>query len=148
MPDFRRNMFEDLEDMQRQMDRFMDHLVGSKRPVYFYAPSAWQPAIDIYETAEALVLVLDAAGIDKDSLDISIDRNILSIRGERQDSRSGHPQKYHMAEISFGCFERQFELPVSVDADQASATYQDGMLQIVFPKTNEQTPKSVRIRNA
>src|SRR3989304_10107827 len=96
MSDYRRNLFDDLENMQRQMDRFLGHFAGAKRPVCFYSPSAWQPAMDIYETADELVVVLDTAGMDKDSLEISTNRNSLTIRGERQDNRRGAREKHHM----------------------------------------------------
>lgn len=143
---FRRNPFDQLEDMQRQMDRYLDHFAGAKRPVCFYSPSAWQPAMDIYTTADELIVVLETAGMDKDSLEISTNRNSLTIRGERQDNRRGAREKYHMAEITFGWFERVIELPVPVDPERASASYNDGLLEIVLPKVNERTPKSVQIK--
>lgn len=146
MPQYGRNPFDDLENMQKQMDRFMDHFAGAKRPVCFYSPSSWQPAMDIYETADDLVIVLDTAGMDKDSLEINTNRSSLSIRGERLDQRRGGREKYHMAEITFGGFERVVELPVPVDPDRASASYNDGMLEVVLPKATEQTVKSVQIK--
>lgn len=146
MPDYRRNPFDDLEDMQRQMDRFMGHFAAAKRPVCFYSPSPWQPAMDIYETADELVVVLETASLDEDSLEISTNRNVLTIRGERQDRRRGSREKYHMAEITFGGFERVIELPTPVDPDRASASYHEGMLEIVLPKAAENATTSVRIR--
>ena len=146
MSSFRRNPFDDMENMQRQMDRFLDHFAGAKRPVCFYSPSHWQPVMDIYETAEELVIVLETPGMDKDTLEISTNRNSLTIRGERLDRRRRDREKYHMAEISFGGFERVIELPVPVDPDRASASYDDGMLEICLPKATAPTTKSVQIR--
>ncbi|MDP2728700.1 MAG: Hsp20/alpha crystallin family protein [Dehalococcoidia bacterium] len=146
MASFRHNMFDEIEDMQRQMDRFLGHFAGAKRPVYFYSPVTWQPAMDIYETADDLVIVLDAAGVDRDSLEISLERNTLAIRGERQDKPQGVREKYHMAEIAFGYFERIIELPVAVNADQASASHKDGLLEIVLPKASDRLVKSVKIK--
>lgn len=146
MPDFHRNPFEELEDMQRQMDRFLDHVTGAKRPPCFYAPSPWQPAMDIYETAEDLVVVLESAGLDRDSLEISLDRNTLTIYGQRQDVPPHVRQKYHMAEINFGGFQRVIQVPVPVDSDRASWSYQEGMLVIVFPKASDRVAKRVRIK--
>ena len=148
MSDYRRNLFDDLEHMQQQMDRFLGHFAGAKRPVCFYSPTAWQPAMDIYETAEELIIVLETAGLNKDSLEITTNRNSLSIRGERHDSRRDAPEKYHMAEITFGGFERVVELPVAVDPDQGSASFNEGMLEIVLPKAAERAVKSVRIKTA
>ncbi len=146
MAEFRRNPFGDLESMQKQMDRFLDHFAGPKRPVCFYSPSAWQAPMDIYETAGDLGIVVAASGMDRDSLEITIDRNVLRIKGERQDMLRGVRQKYHVAELAFGGFERVIELPVAVNADQASASYKDGMLEIVLPKAAERVAASVRIR--
>ncbi len=146
MAEFRKNPFDDLEIMQRQMDRFLGHFAGPKRPVYFYSPSAWQPPMDIYETSDDLVVVIAASGLDRDSLEITTDRNTLRIKGERQDTLKGVRQKYHMAEIGFGGFERVIELPVAVNADLASACYRDGMLEVVLPKATERVATNVRIR--
>lgn len=146
MADFRRNPFDEIENMQKQMDRFLDHFAGPKRPVCFYSPSAWQPPMDIYETADDLVVVIAASGLDRDSLEISIDRNMLTIKGERHDLLRGVREKYHLAEIAFGPFERVVELPTAVDSAQSSASYKDGMLAIVLPKAAERVATTVRIR--
>lgn len=146
MPHFRSDLFDELEDMQRQMDRFLGHFAGAKRPLCFYSPTAWQPAMDIYETAGDIIVVLEAAGMDRDSLEISMDHNNLVVRGERLDAPRGVRQKYHMAEITFGGFERVIEVPVAVDADRASASYKDGILEIVLPKAAERVVKKVQIR--
>ncbi len=148
MPHHGHNIFDELEDMQRQMDRFMGHFAGAKRPVCFYSPSPWQPAMDIYETAGDLVVVLETADMDQNSLEISTNGSSLTIRGERMDNRRGGREKYHMAEITFGGFERVIELPVPVDPDCAAASYADGMLEIVLPKATEQTTRSVQIKTA
>lgn len=146
MAEFRGYPFDEFEEMQRQMDRFLDHFSGPKRPVCFYSPSAWQPPMDIYETAEALVIVIAASGLDRDSLEITLDRSAIRIRGERQDLLRGVRQKYHVAEISFGGFERTIELPIAVRPDQSSASYKEGMLEIILPKALERSAASVRIR--
>lgn len=146
MAEFRHNPFDEIDEMQRQMDRFLGHFAGPKRPVCIYSPSAWQPSMDIYETTDSLVIVLAASGMDRDSLEIVLDQSVLRVKGERQDMLRGVRQKYHMAEIPFGGFERIIELPVPVRADQASASYHDGMLEIVLPKASHRVATTIQIR--
>jgi HSP20 family protein len=146
MPHFRRNLFDELEDMQRQMDRFLVHFTTAKRPICLYSPTAWQPAVDVYESATEVVVVVELAGMDQDSLEVALDGSSLIIKGERPDRPRGVRENYHLAEVPYGTFQRTIEVPVAVDAERASASYRAGMLEIALPKVTQSGTKKVKIK--
>lgn len=137
--------FEEMESLRREMGRFLDHLSSAKRPMVVCASCTWEPEIDVYETEEEIVVLADAAGMNRDLIELIVDQNVLTIRGERR-VPAGVGQRYHLAEIRRGAFERTVELPLAVQADQARATYEDGFLEIVLPKAQEAVPRKVVIK--
>ena len=92
----------------------------------------WSPPTDVYETEENLVVKVEVAGMREDDFEVSVEEQILVIRGSRSDTNER--RAYHQMEIRFGKFEITFGLPAGVDIDNASADYKDGFLTIVFPK--------------
>ena len=109
------------------------------------AMSAWVPAADIYETDENLVVTSDLPGVDLKELDVRVEDNVLSIRGERHFERTVENEKFHRVERLYGRFERSLALATPVDADKIKATYQDGVLRICLPKAETAKPKRVQI---
>jgi len=92
----------------------------------------WSPPTDVYETEENLVIKMEVAGMREDDFDVSLENQILIIRGNRHDLNER--RAYHQMEIRFGKFEIATGLPGSVDLDKATAEYKDGFLTIIFPK--------------
>ena len=84
MVQFRRDWLTRMDMMQREMDRLLDHLAGSKPPQVKFSPSAWQPAIDVYEMENEIVVAVELAGVKENDREILIDRNTFTIRGERK----------------------------------------------------------------
>ena len=107
--------------------------------------SAWVPAADIYETDENLVVTSDLPGVDPEELDVRVENNVLSIRGERHFERTVENEKFHRLERLSGGFERSFALTTPVNADKIDATFQDGVLRICLPKAETPKPKSIHI---
>ncbi len=133
----RGDVFGNIDEMWRQMERFMEHVSGSRRPVVVFTHQVWQPLIDVYENPEAVVVLVELAGVKQDEVEISIDHSVLTIKGERKDALRGRKHRCYMMEISFGSFERTIPLPTMVDAEQARASYTDGFLEILLPKAQE-----------
>jgi HSP20 family protein len=116
---------------------------GHKEPVVrvmmtTYSPlfvwrEQWHPPTNVYETAEHMVVKVDIAGVDAESLNISIEGNVLRVRGRREDS-GGRQVAIHRLEIPYGEFETHVHLSVPVDQGHVEATYQDGFLTITLPK--------------
>lgn len=94
--------------------------------------SIWSPPTDVYETEENLIVKVEVAGMREDDFEVSIEDQILLIRGNRPDINER--RAYHQMEIRFGKFEITFGLPTGIDIDNANAEYKDGFLTIVFPK--------------
>ncbi|MDP2798652.1 MAG: Hsp20/alpha crystallin family protein [Deltaproteobacteria bacterium] len=98
---------------------------------------AWVPAVDIYETEKEVVVLVDAAGIKQESLDITLYNDLLRIAGLREDESSSRSRKFYQMEIAYGAFERVLRLPSAVESDGAAASYKNGLLSIILPKTRK-----------
>ncbi len=93
----------------------------------------WRPQMDIYETPDEIMFLTDIAGVRKEDLYVEIDRRVLRIYGKREKPVAGKT-RYHLAEITYGYFERKLALPFPIDTDSVKATYVDGLLQIWMAK--------------
>jgi HSP20 family protein len=121
--------------------------VAHGRPVGFVASAKWKPPTDIYETAEALVVCMDIAGMRAEDFNVEFADGLLTISGERTLGREGKPH-YHAMEVQVGPFERRFRLPVPVDPESIRASYEQGFLEVRLTKlpTRLSGPQSVRVR--
>ncbi len=136
----------DFDELQREMERFLGHLSRGKHPVAVPAACGWRPAVDVYETPSEIVVLVEAAGVEEEEIEAQVDGRTLLIRGQRLPRVRSQRQTYHQLEIGFGPFERTIELPVPVDAERASASYQDGFLEIVLPKVEGVVGRRVTIK--
>jgi HSP20 family protein len=138
------DIFSEFEGIRRRMERTWQRMLGPPGSPRF-APPVIEPPADIYETAESVIVVVEIAGIKDEDVEISVEGNILTIRGQRED-RQRHPRRlYTRMEIPCGPFERILSLPAEVDADKATATYDDGFLEIVLPKVKQKVNRHVHI---
>ena len=107
--------------------------------------SAWAPAVDIYETEHELVVKADLPDIDPKDLDIRVENNILTIRGERKFEKNVNEENYLRVERSYGSFARSFTLANTVNAEAIKADYQNGVLTLSIPKREEAKPKQIKV---
>ncbi len=110
--------------------------------------SNWAPAVDIYETANELVLTAEMPGIEEKDIEIKIEDNTLSLKGERKFEKETKEENFHRIERSYGSFFRAFSLPNSVDTGHIQAEHENGVLRVVMPKRQELKPKTVKILKA
>ena len=110
--------------------------------------TAWAPAVDIYETEHELVVKADLPDIDPKDLDIRVENNILTIRGERKFEKQVNEDKYLRVERSYGSFARSFTLANTVNAEAIKADYQNGVLTLTIPKREEAEPKQIKVNVA
>ena len=132
------------DDWQREMQRYLAHFHrAAKRPTILFTQSAqplpvWTPAVDMYETAEAIVILFDLAGVEADRTEVNAEPHVLTVRGVRRErhspERPDEQRSYHALEIPYGRFERTIQLPPGVDTEAARASYRDGLLEITLPK--------------
>ena len=110
--------------------------------------SAWAPAVDIYETEHELVVKADLPDVDPKDLDIRVENNILTIRGERKFEKKVSEENYLRVERSYGSFARSFTLANTVNAEAIKADYQNGVLTLTVPKREEAKPKQIKVNVA
>jgi HSP20 family protein len=106
---------------------------------------AWLPAVDMHETKDDLVLTVEVPGVSEKDVKVTINGDLLSIRGERRGDDEAKERQYMHVERVYGQFERLIQLPIGVQADKVRATYRDGLLQVTLPKAEELKPREVKI---
>lgn len=140
-------MFKDYEDLVRQMEFEMQRCSAEAMRRLLELPDDaqefWLPKADVYETENELVVRVEVAGMQRESLNVTLsaDRRILSLRGTRSERHVDQRDKirYHQLEVYFGSFERDILLPrdAAVDPDGLTATYREGFLVVTLPKTSQ-----------
>ena len=134
-----------LEELEREMRRVSDNMLLQVFRASGMAGELWTPRVDVYETAENVVVKVCAAGLapDKMELSISSDNKFLTLRGMRveQDEDKTERVRYYQLEIYYGPFERIVALPaeVAIERDKLAATYKDGFLKVMLPKKTLRT---------
>jgi HSP20 family protein len=107
--------------------------------------TAWAPAVDIYESEHELVVKADLPEVDAKDLDIRVENNILTIRGERKFEKKVDEANYLRVERAYGSFSRSFSLANTVNPDGIKADYQSGVLTLSIPKREEAKPKQIKV---
>src|SRR5579864_3922866 len=107
--------------------------------------TTWAPAVDIFETEHELVVKADLPEIDPKDLDIRVENNILTIRGERKFENKVTEDKYLRVERAYGSFSRSFSLANTVNSEAIKADYHNGVLTLSVPKREEAKPKQIKI---
>ncbi len=110
------------------------------------ALSSWKPVVDIFDRQDSIVIHAELPGITKEDVSIEIKENVLTLKGERSETKEVSEDKYFRKERSFGSFYRAFTLPSTINPDSIKATFKDGVLEIEIPKPEEQKPKQVQIK--
>jgi HSP20 family protein len=106
---------------------------------------SWAPAVDIYEQDGNIVLKAELPGVDSKDVDIRLENNVLTLRGERKLDTEVKRENYHRVERTYGSFTRSFTLPTVVDQEKIKADYKDGVLRVTLPKREEAKPKQISI---
>jgi HSP20 family protein len=140
--------FRDLFSLQERMNRLFDESyrgrsAGSEED--WALGGAWAPAVDIYERDGNLVLKAELPGLDPKDVDIRVENNVLTLRGQRKFENEVKRESFHRVERSYGSFSRSFTLPSTVDTDKVKADFKDGVLQVTLPTREEAKPKQIAI---
>ena len=133
--------------MDRLFSEFLGRGWGDEEGL---ATGVWIPKVDVFETPENLVLKADLPEVKKDDVEISIQNNTLTLKGERKmetetPGEKGAKQVYRL-ERSYGTFSRSFTLPPTVDAERATADFADGVLTLTLPRREEHKPKQIKVK--
>ena len=138
------NVFPEMSILQRQMNRLFDEATQNWNGDA-NTPNGWSPETDIYETETDLVLQADLPGFNAKDIDIVVENNVLTIRGERQFEATVQPEGLHRMERSYGKFSRSFTLPAIVDGQKIQASYKNGVLSVTLAKAEHARPKRIQI---
>ncbi len=129
--------FPEFDDMEKMMGEMLPAVRGNQ--------FGFTPAIDMYEDKDNVVVETQLGGIDPEKVDISIENNVLTIKGESEKKSEVEDKNYYRKEIRRGSFYRSIPLPTKVDGDKATAVNEDGLLKISVPKAPEGKPKTIKI---
>lgn len=107
--------------------------------------SAWKPLVDIFDKDDAIIIHAELPGVRKEDVSIELKENILTLKGERCETKEVKEDKFYRKERTFGSFHRAFTLPTAINPDLIKATFKDGVLEIEIPKPEEKKPKQIQI---
>jgi len=138
--------FGEMTSLQDRMSRlFANFRMRTPLAEEEIAQGKWVPAVDIYETTEAIVLKAELPGIPKQDIQVEVKDNTLTLKGEKKFSKEVQEESYHRIERSYGAFQRVFTLPGTVQTDRVKAKCKDGILEIILPKAEEAKPKQIKV---
>jgi len=118
------------QEMDRLFDRFFEPQ-WTELPVL----GEWAPTLDLSETKDALVVKVEIPGMDPKDIQVSLQENLLTIKGEKKQEKEDKDERYHRVERSYGAFTRSVRLPVGVDGSKVDAKFKNGLLTVTLPKT-------------
>ncbi|MEE8346848.1 MAG: Hsp20/alpha crystallin family protein [Dehalococcoidia bacterium] len=129
--------------MRRAMDRLFDDV---------WTPTIWHERhhafpVDLYETDESVVAKAALPGVNPDEVDVSVNDDLLTIKGEKKEENKDEGEHYVHREFTYGVFCRTVQLPASVDSEKATAEYEDGVLTITLPKHEGERARTIKVQS-
>lgn len=107
---------------------------------------AWIPPVDVFESEDHIVLKADLPDVNKDEVDISVQNNTLTIKGERKMEDEVKEKNFYRMERTYGAFTRSFTLPPTIDSERIDANFNNGVLTLTLPKREESKPKQIKVK--
>jgi HSP20 family protein len=138
--------FRDLDRMRSEMDRLWDTFLEGRPRRGLDEEGRRLPSVDVSETKSDIVVKAELPGMDPKDLDISLSDGSLVIKGEKKQEKEEKEENYHFIERSYGSFVRSVHLPKDVKREKVSASYKEGVLKVVLPKSEEAKTKEIKIK--
>ena len=139
----------DLFGLSNRLSRFLNDGLGSADwALRDSASAAWVPAVDIFEEPEAIRIMAELPGVTPSDVKISLENNVLTIHGAKQQTAEERTERVHRYERTYGAFERSFNLPTTVDTGNIKATYEHGVLTVTLPKVEKAKPRQIEVQVA
>jgi len=129
----------------RDFDKFINEFGVGPQQAEGLNEGTWSPKVDIYETDESYVLNAELPGLKKEDIQIDLNDNTLTLKGERKFEEKVEKDNYVRVERSYGSFTRSFVLSDNVNPENIKATYKDGVLEVTLPKKEEAKPKEIKV---
>src|SRR3984957_5532760 len=136
--------FRGLSTLQDQFNRLFNE--SFRNEAEESALTTWAPTVDIYETPNELVVKADLPDVNEKDIDVRVENNLLTIRGERKFEKSVSEENYLRVERTYGSFSRSFSLPNTVNPEAIRAEYKNGVLTVNLPKREESKPRQVKVQ--
>lgn len=130
---------------QDEMNRMFDEFPGCVPARLEEEEGVWSPSVDISEDNNSITINAEIPGMSKDDIKVNIQDNTITLKGEKRQEKEEGNANCHRVERSYGAFMRSFTLPTPVQSDKVKASYKNGILKIVLPKTEEVKPKEIPI---
>jgi HSP20 family protein len=137
--------FRDLRTLQEEVNRLFSTNMSRAFDDEGIGRGAWAPSVDIYENKDQIVLEAELPGMKQEDFDLSIENNVITLRGERKFEKTDETDNYHRVERSYGAFTRSFTLPQTVSAEGATAEYNNGVLRVTLPKREETKARRIQV---
>ena len=137
--------FREVATLQNRMNSLFREFNQAEGPL---ATASFVPAVDIYEDPQKVVLKLEVPGVEEKDLDVRVENNTLTVKGERRFEKEEKEENFHRIERSYGSFYRAFTLPTTVDSEQVHANYTNGVLKLELKKKAEAQPKQIKVNVA
>jgi HSP20 family protein len=135
----------ELSIMQDRMNRMFEDAGRGWRGDEPSSTTTWSPAVDIYETDTDITVNAELPGVDRKDIGLNLEKNVLTLKGERRFEKETKQENYHRVERAYGGFSRSFSIPAIVDEEKIRAEYKDGILKISLPKKEQVKPKQIQI---
>ena len=142
----RNDPFRDLASLQDHLFRTFDAAYRGAREDEQSMVATWSPLVDVFEDAEGITLKAELPEVDAKDVEIQVEGNTLTLKGERKLEREDKRDGYHRIERTYGAFSRTFTLPNTVDSEHISAESKNGVLRIVLPKRTETKPRQIKVQ--
>ena len=137
--------FRDLRSLQEEVNRLFSTNLTRGFGEEGIGRGAWNPSVDIYENKDQIVLEAELPGMKQEDFELTVENNVITLRGERRFEKFDDADNYHRVERSYGAFTRSFTLPQTVSAEGATAEYQNGVLRVTLPKREETKSRRIEI---
>lgn len=137
--------FRDLVTIQDQMNRLFQDTMTRQRGQVPLESGQWSPAVDIVEESDRILLRADLPGVEQNTIELRVDDNVLTLKGERPLPTDLKPESVHRSERPHGTFLRSFSLPGNIDQGGIRANQRNGVLEVVLPKKQEAKARAIRV---
>jgi HSP20 family protein len=141
------NPFIDFITLQEKMSKLFDEAAHKQKGYSAFSTGAWSPAVDIFETDGIIILSAELPGVDIKDVDVEVNKNVLTLRGERKFQKNLSEEQYLRMERFYGTFQRVFNLPVVVDKEAVKANFKDGVLRVILPKIKSFKSTHIKIED-
>ena len=138
--------FRELEEVERRFDDIFGRpFVPAAWRRFPIREMAWAPAVEVFEKEDKFVVRADLPGVKEEDIDVSIEGDMLTIKGEKESESEVKEESYYCCERSYGSFYRSIALPATVDSKKIEASYEDGVLEVSLPKAAKSKSKKVTV---